>query len=179
MDAQLKNFQFTSWVFDVKYVAEKFIEFRLDHQRDMYSSLSPERYKLGTITELEPFKKKNSKTKGTKIYFRNLLPHNPKDETGMFPTEYENIYYGDILYYVNNERKQVLVFFQFVFEESKMIVDVFDDYFTKKQRERNQVLKLHPWYKKKAPIKSALKSFKTLIMAFNDQKINKVNTTQI
>jgi len=169
MDAQLKNFHFTSWVFDVNYLAEGFIEFRLDKCKDTYSNLKPERYELSRITELEPFKNINSNTKNAAAYFRNCFPHDPKDETALFPTQYENIYYGDILYDVNNKSKQVLVFFQLVFEESKMIVDVFDDYFTKKTQERNELLLRHPCYIKKAPARSASKSFKTLIMAYNNK----------
>lgn len=165
MDAHLKNFHFTRWVYDVRYFGKVFIEFSLDQRIDINSTLKPERYELAIRTELEPFKKINSKTKGANLYFRSCFPHDPKDETALFPTQYENIFYGDIIYYSNNKRRKVLVFFQLVNDENRMIVDVFDEFYTKAPAERNKLLNWHPWYVKKAPLKSALKSFKTL-MAF-------------
>lgn len=68
MDAQLKNFYFTRWVYDVKYLGKVFMEFTLDQRVDIYSTLKPERYQLAIHAELKPFKKVNSKARGAKQY---------------------------------------------------------------------------------------------------------------
>lgn len=149
MDAQFKNLRFTRWVYKIKYLSPVFIEYRLEHRIDAHSTLKTNRYDLAIRTEIEPFKNINSKTKGANLYFRNCIPHDPKDETGMFPTQYGGIYYGDILYFINSQRMQVLVLFQIIDKENRMVVDVFDDFFTNKPEERNKIIKYHPWYEKK------------------------------
>jgi hypothetical protein len=168
MDIRLRNLAFTRWVYKVNYISPVFIGFRLENRNDYYSSLHADRYELALAIEIEPFKGINTKTKGADLYLRNCINlHHPKDETGLFYTKYENIYFGDIRYKTSaNENKKVLVFFQIIFNQNKIIIDVFDDYYSKSIKERNDILEVHPWYIKKAPIKSAYKSFKTL-MAFN------------
>ncbi len=153
MGTTVQNLNFTRWIYELKYSCPNtFNEFVLVNRLDLYSTLNANRYELALIVEIEPFKGKNTNTKGASLYFRNCYPHDPKDETGLFPTRYENIYFGDLKFIgVDGNQKKVLVLFQIIPEYEQLIIDVFDSCYPIKSNERNQIINGHPWYKKSTP----------------------------
>jgi hypothetical protein len=74
---------------------------------------------------IEPHKGINTKTKGAILYLQNEIP-NVKDETGLWPTKYDNTYYGDF-YEVNSNGTKVkdLILLQAVPETKELFIDVF------------------------------------------------------
>ncbi|MCB0747281.1 MAG: hypothetical protein KDC90_07435 [Ignavibacteriae bacterium] len=142
---------FTRWVYSLDYECLNFRSYLKEHRNSFYSNLNTNRYELALNVEIEPFKNRNTKTKGVKLYFRNRFPfpYEAKDETGLRPTMFLDCYYGDIVYTnAENERNKVLVLFQVLKDEKKLIVDVFDGYYPKNTRERIKTIKQHEWYKK-------------------------------
>ena len=117
--------------------------------------------KLSLRITIEPFKHLNSKSKGVIIYLQNDIPHN-QDETGLRPTKYANIYFGD-LYKINDNGTKIkdLVLCQALPQTKQLIIDVYYGYYPNTANERIQVIDAHPWHKKTTPW-GGLKSFKTL-----------------
>ena len=153
MSSNVQNLNFTRWVYGLNYSCPNtFNEFILLNRVDLFSSLNANRYELALRVQLEPHKGINSKTKGAKMYFSNWFPHDPKDETGMFPTIFDNIYFGDLKFLaIDGEEKKVLVLFQILKEDEQLIIDVFDDYYTSNIKKLNKLLNSHSWHKKSTP----------------------------
>lgn len=117
--------------------------------------------KLSLRITIEPFKGLNSKSQGVLLYLQNEVPCN-KDETGLRPTKYNDIYYGD--FYKRNDngtKTKDLVLCQAIPQTKQLIIDVYYGYYPKTSFERIQVIDGHLWHKK-TTLKSGLKSFKTL-----------------
>jgi hypothetical protein len=125
-----------------------------------YGLATRKRNNLCPKITIEPHKGINTKTKGAILYLQNEIP-DVKDETGLWPTKYDNTFYGDFYDFNNNGRKvKDLILLQAVLETKELIIDVYYDYYLKNQKERTRLIDGHPWYKK-TTTRGGLKSFKT------------------
>lgn len=102
----------------------------------------------------------DSKSKGVVFYLQNGVP-NIQDETGLRSTKFMHIYYGDFYKYNEDKTKNKdLVLCQVLQRTKELIIDVYYGNYPNSNKERIQLIDVHPWHKKTTP-RSGLKSFKT------------------
>lgn len=176
MATNVQNYDFTRYVYQSTFLSSEnrntfcnpekmqlvdYDQFILVNTIYPYGLQIRKRNNLCLKIKIEPFKGINTKTKGAVLYLQNEIPTG-KDETGLWPTKYENTYYGDFYEInANGEKTKDLILLQAVPETKQLIIDVYYGFYPKTSKERIQLIDGHTWHKKSTP-RGALKSFKTL-----------------
>jgi hypothetical protein len=116
--------------------------------------------KLSVKLTIEPFKDKNTNSKGYVLYLQKNMPF-CKDLTGLKPCKFNNTFYGDV-FEINKQglKTKELLLFQILPETKEIIIDVFYGFYPVSNKELFKIIDQHLWHKK-TPIARGLKSFKT------------------
>jgi hypothetical protein len=173
MDANVQNFtryfyqnKFTSSTHrntfsnPSKMIDGDFDEFILSNTVYPFGIDAKQENKLSVKLTIEPFKNRNTNSKGYVLYLQKNVPF-CKDVTGLRSCKFNYTYHGDI-YEIEKKgfKKKELILFQVIPETRELIIDVFYGYYPVNKTELLKIINQHPWHKK-TTVRGGLKSFKT------------------
>jgi hypothetical protein len=137
-----------------------FDEFTLSNTVHPFGIDAKHENKLSVKITIEPFKSKNSNSRGNILYLQKNIPF-CEDVTGLRPCKYVDTYFGDIFEYSKEGvSSKDLILFQVLSETKELIIDVFYNYYPVNKTELLKNINQHSWHKK-TTVRGGLKSFKT------------------
>jgi len=143
-----------------KMIDGDFDEFTLSNTVHPFGIDAKQENKLSINITIEPFKRKNSNSRGDILYLQKNTTF-CEDVTGLRPCKYEDTYFGDIFEYSKDGvSSKDLILFQVLPETKELIIDVFYGYYPVNKTELLKNINEHPWHKK-TTVRGGLKSFKT------------------